>query len=132
MADGGHDALLAVITGMVVGRVVEVEAESLDHRPERPAPSWPRCLRFLPPDIPPGHGSHFQVGKLHIMLGNDVAHFLKPFITAFRKSSCDKRISCSISVIFFIIYFPSTTELVSPSIPAAIINTHKCLLNCLI
>ena len=30
MADGGHDALLAVITGMVVGRVVEVEAESLD------------------------------------------------------------------------------------------------------
>ncbi len=66
---------------------------------------------------------HLQIRKFHIILIDHVSDLLKSLITAFRNLLVINASPVAISVIFFIIYFPSTTEFVSPSIPAAIINT---------
>ncbi|MNC32306.1 hypothetical protein D3C75_806520 [compost metagenome] len=85
---------MTVIRRMIVGRIINIEAVGLDiiqctgigHGPCSPAER--SRISFMMVEC------HFQIGKLHIMRGDDIPKLMKSIITVLRKSSCDKDVSC--------------------------------------
>ena len=133
MLDGGQNAAMAVIMGVVVGCIVKVKPKGL-HIVQGPGirhgPGAAGKGGRIPLMVMEGH---LQIGKFHIVLHDAVPDGLEPLISALREPARDKCVSSGNKAclfhkihVLFSDYFSAPMPVMesnSPSMPAAIIST---------